>query len=96
MAKHAKAQTRVEAAEAALESGAASMSDRAFDRLCWKILDIEDAILAQPAHTPEGLRIQAQIAARYMQAPEDWGWRTYDVCGRFVKSVPRQTAAGRL
>jgi hypothetical protein len=28
MAKHAKAQTRVEAAEAALESGAASMSDR--------------------------------------------------------------------
>jgi hypothetical protein len=57
---------------------------------------IEDAILVQPTHTPEGLRIQARIAARYMQSPADWGLRTYDVLGLFVESVLRQTAAGRL
>jgi hypothetical protein len=95
MAEHAKAQTRVEAAETALEAAPASMSEKAFDRLCNKVSDIEDVILAQPARTPEGLRIKARIAARYMQAPADWGGRTYDVFGRFVESVLRQTGACR-
>jgi hypothetical protein len=54
---------------------------------------IEDAILVQPTHTPEGLRVQAQIAARYMQALADWGGRTYDVFSRFVEGILRQTVA---
>jgi hypothetical protein len=81
MNEHTKAQARV---EAALEITPASMSEQAFDRLCWRVSDIEDAILTQPSCTPEGLRIKARIAARYMQAPEDWGGRTYDALGRLV------------
>ena len=92
MDEHAKAQARVEAAETALEAKSQSMSEAKFCRLCWKVSDIEDAILAQPMRTPEGLGIKARIAARYMQAPEDWGGRTYDVFGRFVESVLRLTA----
>jgi hypothetical protein len=95
MADHAIAQARVEASEILLEADPASMSDKAFYRLCPKVSDIEDTILAQPAHTPEGLRIKARIAARYMQSPADWGLRTYDVFALFVESVLRLTAASR-
>jgi hypothetical protein len=95
MADHAIAQARVEAGEILLEADPASVSDKAFYRLCNKVSDIEDAILAQPSHTPEGLGIKARIAARYMQSPADWGLRTYDVFGLFVESVLRLTAASR-
>ena len=91
MSEHVKAQARVEAAEVALEVAPASMPDRAFDRLCAKVSGIEDAILAQLSRTPEGLGIKARIAARYMQAPEDWGLRTYEVLGRFVQEIAHLT-----
>jgi hypothetical protein len=95
MAEHAIAQAHVEAGEILLGADPTSMSEKAFYRLCWTVSDIEDAILAQPAHTPEGLRIKARIAARYMQAPADWGLRTYDVFGLFVESVLRLTENSR-
>jgi hypothetical protein len=95
MAEHTKAQARVDAADILLEAKSHSMPEAKFDRLCWTVSDIEDVILAQPAHTPEGLRIKARIAARYMQAPADWGLRTYDVFGLFVESVLRLTENSR-
>ena len=95
MAEHTKAQARVDAADILLEAKSHSMSEAKFDRLCWTVSDIEDVILAQPAHTPEGLRIKARIAARYTQSPEDWGLRTYDVFGLFVESVLRLTENSR-
>lgn len=95
MDEHIKAQAHVNAAKILLEADPGSMPDAKFYRLCNKVSDIEDAILKHPAHSPEGLRIKAQIAARYMQAPADWGLRTYDVFGLFVKSVLHQTAPGR-
>ena len=70
MAEHTKAQARVEAADILLEAKPRNrLAEAKFERLCWTVSDIEDVILAQPAHTPEGLRIKARIAARYMQAP---------------------------
>jgi hypothetical protein len=87
MAEHTKAQACVDAADILLEAKSHSIPEAKFDRLCWTVSDIEDVILAQPAHTPEGLRIKARIAARYTQSPEDWGLRTYDVFGLFVESV---------
>jgi hypothetical protein len=95
MAEHTKAQACVEAGEILLEADPGSMSETAFYRLCDKVSDIEDAILTQPTHTPEGLGIKARIAARYMQSPADWGLRTYDVFGLFVESVLRLTAHSR-
>jgi hypothetical protein len=95
MAEHTKAQARVDAADILLEAKSHSMPEAKFDRLCWTVSDIEDAILAQPAHTPEGLGIKARIAARYTQSPEDWGLRTYDVFGLFVESVLRLTENSR-
>ncbi|QRM28700.1 hypothetical protein [Microvirga sp. VF16] len=95
MDEHTKAQARVKAAEIALEAKPARLSEAKFDRLCWKVSDIEDAILAQPSSTPEGLRMKTRIASRYLQAPEDWGGRTYDVFGRFVESILCQTSSGR-
>jgi hypothetical protein len=95
MAEHAIAQARVEAGEILLEADPGRMSETAFYRLCSKVSDIEDTILAQPSHTPEGLGVKALIAARYIRSPEDWGLRTYDVFGLFVESVLRLTAASR-
>ncbi|QRM27348.1 hypothetical protein [Microvirga sp. VF16] len=95
MDEHTKTQARVDAAEIVLQADPGILPDKAFYRLCDKVSDIEDAILATPTRTPDGLRIKARIAARYLQAPEDWGWRAYDVFGRFVESILRQTASGR-
>ena len=81
--KHAKAQALVDAAEAA----PGSLSDEAFDRLCAKVFALEDTLLAQPSRTLEGLGTKAQIAARYLQSPEAWGWRTYAVLGQLVRDV---------
>jgi hypothetical protein len=95
MAEHTKAQACVEAGEILLEADPGRMSETAFYRLCSKVSDIEDTILAQPSHTPEGLGVKALIAARYIRSPEDWGLRTYDVFGLFVESILRLTAASR-
>jgi hypothetical protein len=95
MDEHIKAQAHLDAADILLEADPGSMPEAKFYRLCNKVSDIEDAILKQPAHSPEGLRAKALIAARYMQAPADWGLRTYDVLGLFVESVLRLTAVSR-
>ena len=96
MAEHTKAQARVEAADILLEAKPRNrLAEAKFDRLCWTVSDIEDVILAQPTHTPEGLGIKARIAARYMQAPEDRGWRTYEVLGHFVQEIMCWTGSGR-
>jgi hypothetical protein len=95
MAEHTKAQARVDAADILLQAKSHSMPEAKFDRLCWTVSDIEDVILAQPSHTPEGLGIKARIAARYTRSPEDWGLRTYDVFGLFVESVLRLTENSR-
>jgi hypothetical protein len=74
MAEHTKAQARVDAADILLQAKLRNrLAEAKFDRLCWTVSDIEDVILAQPAYTPEGLRIKARIAARYTQSPEGLG-----------------------
>jgi hypothetical protein len=95
MAEHTKAQACVEAGEILLEADPGRMSETAFYLLCSNVSDVEDTILAQPSHTPEGLGVKALIAARYIRSPEDWGLRTYDVFGLFVESILRLTAASR-
>jgi len=89
--KHTKAQVLVDAAETA-PSG---LSDEAFDRLCAKVFALEDTLLAQPARTLEGLRVKARLAARYLQSPEAWGWRTYTVLGQLVRDVMCLTESRR-
>ncbi|KLK90752.1 hypothetical protein AA309_23880 [Microvirga vignae] len=49
-----------------------SLSDAEFDALCYEMFDVRDAIQAQPARTNDGLAVKARIAARYLQAPDDW------------------------
>ena len=95
MAEHTKAQARVDAADILLQAKSHSMPEAKFDRLCWTVSDIEDAILTHPSHTPEGLGIKARISARYMQSPADWGLCTYDVFGRFVDELLRLTGNSR-
>ncbi|WP_262271143.1 hypothetical protein [Microvirga yunnanensis] len=91
--EHAKAKARLEAAEIAAMAQPPKLSEAKFDRLCNQVSDIEDAILNQPAHSLDGIRAKALIAARYMQAPEDWGLRTYEVLGSFVQEVACMTVS---
>ncbi|WP_201838843.1 hypothetical protein [Microvirga zambiensis] len=99
MDQHTKARARVDAIELAVMVKRQRLPEAEFDRLCAKVSGIEDAILAQPSHTPEGLGIKARIAARYMQTPEDWGVRTYEVLSRFLQEVvclTDPTTSGRV
>ena len=55
MAEHTKAQARVEVAAAALEAKPRDrLAEAKFDRLCWTVSDIEDAILARAASVVRG------------------------------------------
>ena len=95
MAEHTKAQARVEAAVAALEANSRKRRQRPIRPA------VREGLRHRGCHSRAGRPhaggswIKARIAARYMQAPEDWGLRTYEVLGRFIEDILFRTAASR-